>query len=192
MVINQLKTEYLCDHPTNITSIGGQKHSVGLFGEVGESRDILFSNTQWGCSVSVLSKTSKPLVTVTTWTFLNGHNGFWSFNDKWAIKINSIPVQPEPLLTDEWLWIWLLLWLTQLGPHLQTRYIYKMTKVDLFWTYSIIQALNLLFQHSSRFTQSVWGLSVTMFNLFEVWIQILVQCCNTVCRHVIKRFVDLE
>lgn len=101
---------YLCDHPTDVTGVGRQKHGVGLFGEVGERRHVLFGDAQRRCSTSVLSRENKPKL------WFPKQAGMVS--DPFY-KSAFIPLQPEPLTADGWPWIWPPLWLTQLGPRLE-------------------------------------------------------------------------
>lgn len=47
---------YLCDHASDIACVGGQEDGVGLFGQIGEGRDILLSHGEGGCCISILEE----------------------------------------------------------------------------------------------------------------------------------------
>lgn len=56
MTLRTLADTNLCDHSCDVAGVGGQKDGVGLFGQVGEGGDVLFSHTQGSSCVSILKK----------------------------------------------------------------------------------------------------------------------------------------
>lgn len=52
--VTHVSSTNLCDHATNVSSVGREQDCVGLFGQVGKSSHILLGHTQGRCGVSVL------------------------------------------------------------------------------------------------------------------------------------------
>lgn len=53
-VVPGWQVPYLCDHPADVASAGGQQDGVGLFGQIGERWHVLLSHAEWSGRVAVL------------------------------------------------------------------------------------------------------------------------------------------